>query len=89
MHQGQSGPDQGLACQGRRLEARPAANHALGTVAGSFANEKGALMLNETAFVARAAVDTAHDTIGGRISLALFDRHADDVTLDEVECIQI
>ncbi len=46
-------------------------------------------MLNETAFVARAAVDTAHDTIGGRISLALFDRHADDVTLDEVECIQI
>ena len=41
-------------------------------------------MLNETSFIARTAVDTAYDTIGGRISLA---RDAAGLTVEQIAAI--
>lgn len=41
-------------------------------------------MLNETACAARTAVDTAHDTIGGRISLA---RDAAGLTVAQISAV--
>lgn len=41
-------------------------------------------MLNKTSFAERIAVDTAHDTLGGRISLA---RDATSLTIEQISAV--